>query len=152
MNDCIGSRYNDEKILNRVDWRVIGLKLIGSALSPFLYTRTVTPRRHTLGTIFDSQHTVIKRCSIVLNIGHRFSMIMLIWSKGHGEAPPLALLTARDTSLYVGGWMFAGWVGGRKLTNHDEMENLSSTRQDSILKIVKSVFLWKRRYRVQSTV
>ena len=89
----IESRRHEVKTLRGTDSRVIGLKLAGSSLVPFLCTRTVQAFFHPDGTRPDSQTMRIISVRNVLRYGHLLKQMMEILSKGQGEPEDLILRT-----------------------------------------------------------
>src|SRR6266516_3482027 len=75
---CSRFRIKDEYILYGTDCSVIGLKLSTLAVSPFLYSRMVTPTLQAFGVYWECQQFAIMLCKIVRRIEHFFSVITLI--------------------------------------------------------------------------
>src|SRR6218665_124255 len=111
-------------ILHHTGCSVVGLKLAGSDVSPFLQTRIVAALFQHIGMYLCLKHSAIMMWSSERNIGHRFSMIIESWSSGQADALLLHLLTALATSLYNGGLSWHGMVGNCSFGIHDEIANL----------------------------
>ena len=87
----IESRRHEVRTLRGTDSRVIGLKLAGSLLMPFLCIRTVQAFFHSDGTRPDSQTMRIISVRNVLRYGHLLKYMMEFLSKGQGEPEDLIL-------------------------------------------------------------
>ncbi len=73
------------KTLSGIDSRVIGLKLAGSSVPPFLCINMVQAFFHSDGTTPHDQATWIISVKYERRLGQRLKQMIDIWSSGHGE-------------------------------------------------------------------
>ena len=75
-------------------------------------------------------------CRIVRRIGHFFSAITLIWSRGQADDSALAFLMMVAISAYEGGEVSKGKAGAGSGTNQDGSRNRQSLTESEIERIL----------------
>ena len=108
------SRRQRVKILIGTDSRVIGLKLAGSSLFPFLCIGTVQALFHSSGILPDLYIARTISVSNVWRYGHLLKQIMEIWSRGEGLPEVFVLRMTFVTFSNDGGSKLNGMVGFRR--------------------------------------